>query len=75
MGKLDRREDPAQAPPPVDSITPSAADSAVLPREPEELAALEMRSPEVASLFAYLERGGPVYPLSILADERSPLRA
>ena len=41
----------------------------------EELAALEMRSPEVASLFAYLERGGPVYPLSILADERSPLRA
>ncbi len=35
---------------------------------------LPTRSPEVARLFTYVERGGPIYPLSILAEESAPLR-
>ncbi len=41
----------------------------------DELERLPTRGPEVARLLAYVERGGPIYPLSILADETDPLRA
>lgn len=40
-----------------------------------ELARLPLRHREVLDLFEHVERGAPVYPLSVLVDEGSPLSA
>ncbi len=36
----------------------------------EQMAQMELRSPEVLEIFSYVAGGGPVYPLGILAQER-----
>jgi phosphatase NudJ len=39
----------------------------------EELATLPLRGEEVLDIFRYLERGGPVHPLSLLVVRNTPL--
>lgn len=38
----------------------------------EELGRLPLRGPEVFAIFSYVDRGGPVYPLSVLCQEHDP---
>lgn len=41
----------------------------------DELRALPLRGPEVREIFEYVDRGGPVYPLTLLQAEGAPWRA